>query len=257
MFFCPALFLAPCRQGGDRMVDVRSLTQNNRNKWLLTNESQRYLSRSGSYSTAYWQTPRAVLPIAQQAYSQDMYYDREPSAHVQAQGYWLVPVPISPSSFQYAPVSTDDPVYLPNAAASLQHHQYPPIHYALENLPGIHANTIKSLQPQYCSQHNSGAVGTLSIAPPPSRSVRSKASTLKGPPRKPKQTGYAMWLGNLDVSTTLEEILLHFSSPNLMSALMIKKAACAFLNYASEEDVLEAVSKYNKTGYFPCFEVVN
>ncbi|KAL2821024.1 YT521-B-like domain-containing protein [Aspergillus granulosus] len=78
----------------------------------------------------------------------------------------------------------------------------------------------------------------------------SKSTTPKGPPRKPKQSGNALWVGNLAPGTTIVELKDHFShdaTRDLESVFLISRSNCAFVNYKTEEACMKALSRFHDT----------
>jgi hypothetical protein len=67
----------------------------------------------------------------------------------------------------------------------------------------------------------------------------------RGPPRKPKQSGFALWVGNLPRDVPLEELKEFFAIEGLESIFLIRKSNCAFVNYKTEEDCAKALSLFN------------
>jgi hypothetical protein len=74
----------------------------------------------------------------------------------------------------------------------------------------------------------------------------------RGPPRKPKQSGFALWVGNLPRDVQLEELKEFFAMDTLESIFLIRKSNCAFVNYKTEEACSTALSMFNdKSTFFP------
>lgn len=67
----------------------------------------------------------------------------------------------------------------------------------------------------------------------------------RGPPRKPKQSGFALWVGNLPRDVLLEELKEFFAHDGLESIFLIRKSNCAFVNYKTEEQCSQALSMFN------------
>ncbi|KAK9473103.1 YT521-B-like domain-containing protein [Dipodascopsis tothii] len=70
----------------------------------------------------------------------------------------------------------------------------------------------------------------------------------RGPPRKPKQSGYALWVGNLPPSTTVLHLRDMFAAPEIESVFLISKSNCAFVNYSSEAAVRAALDQFRAGG---------
>ncbi|KAL5001417.1 YT521-B-like domain-containing protein [Aspergillus recurvatus] len=72
----------------------------------------------------------------------------------------------------------------------------------------------------------------------------------KAPPRKPKQSGNALWVGNLAPGTNIVELKDHFSqgaTKDLESVFLISRSNCAFVNYKTEEACIKALSRFHDT----------
>ncbi|KAG5980350.1 hypothetical protein E4U55_004109 [Claviceps digitariae] len=86
---------------------------------------------------------------------------------------------------------------------------------------------------------------------PPTRNGRSQGSTsyalnldaqsskhnaVRGPPRKPRQSGHALWIGNLPPQTDLMALVEHICKETIgmESLFLISKSNCAFANYKDE-----------------------
>jgi len=78
------------------------------------------------------------------------------------------------------------------------------------------------------------------------------SSTLRGPPRKPKQSGYALWCGNLPAQTNIAELKDHFSrdaTDAIESVFLISKSNCAFVNYKTEESCTAALGRFHDSRF--------
>lgn len=67
----------------------------------------------------------------------------------------------------------------------------------------------------------------------------------RGPPRKPKQSGFALWVGNLPRDVRLEEMKDFFALDGLESIFLIRKSNCAFVNYRTEDNCATALATFN------------
>lgn len=66
-----------------------------------------------------------------------------------------------------------------------------------------------------------------------------------GPPAKPKQSGYALWVGNLPPSVAIVDVKDYFSQGakgDIQSIRLLSRTNCAFVNY-STEGACEAASR--------------
>lgn len=71
---------------------------------------------------------------------------------------------------------------------------------------------------------------------------------LNGPPLKPKQTGYSLWIGNLPFDVSIFEILQIFGFNNISSVFLIQKTFCAFVNFDSEHALNTAKDIFRANG---------
>lgn len=81
-------------------------------------------------------------------------------------------------------------------------------------------------------------------------SAAPRSNLPKGPSRKPKQSGNALWVGNLAPGTNIVELKDHFSqdaTKDLESVFLISRSNCAFVNYKTEEACIKALSRFHDT----------
>ncbi|KAJ6258022.1 hypothetical protein Dda_6934 [Drechslerella dactyloides] len=91
---------------------------------------------------------------------------------------------------------------------------------------------------------------TTSISSLTSRSSQSTLHVLpRGPPRKPKQSGHALWVGNLPAGTTVSALKDYFAADQIESVFLILKSNCAFVNYKTEVACNEAMSKFHDSRF--------
>ncbi|KAE8378242.1 YT521-B-like domain-containing protein [Aspergillus bertholletiae] len=77
--------------------------------------------------------------------------------------------------------------------------------------------------------------------------------TPRGPPRKPKQSGHALWVGNLPPGTDIDELKDYFAqdaTKDVESVFLISKSNCAFVNYKTEIACLAALSRFHDTRFY-------
>jgi hypothetical protein len=89
------------------------------------------------------------------------------------------------------------------------------------------------------------------VTRPGSRSSAS-SPTLRGPPKKPKQSGNALWCGNLPAQTNISELKDYFSreaTQDIESVFLISKSNCAFINYKSEESCGAALTRFHDSRF--------
>lgn len=83
-------------------------------------------------------------------------------------------------------------------------------------------------------------------------SSSSRPSIPRGPPRKPKQSGHALWVGNLPPATTVIELKDYFSrdaTHDIESVFLISKSNCAFVNYKTEEACMAAMARFHDSRF--------
>lgn len=75
----------------------------------------------------------------------------------------------------------------------------------------------------------------------------------RGPPRKPKQSGYALWCGNLPSGANVTDLKDHFSQDatrDIESLFLISKSNCAFVNYRTEAACVAAVTRFHDSRFY-------
>src|ERR1051326_7091503 len=80
----------------------------------------------------------------------------------------------------------------------------------------------------------------------------SIGSLPRGPPRKPKQSGHALWVGNLPPGTTVTDLKDHFSrdaTRDIESLFFIAKSNCAFVNYRTEAACTAAMHRFHDSRF--------
>src|SRR3978361_1875901 len=79
-----------------------------------------------------------------------------------------------------------------------------------------------------------------------------QTSALRGPPRKPKQSGHALWVGNLPPATHIIDLKDHFSRDaidDIESVFLISKSNCAFVNYKAEASCAAAMTRFHDSRF--------
>lgn len=74
----------------------------------------------------------------------------------------------------------------------------------------------------------------------------------RGPPRKPKQSGHALWVGNLPPGAQIGDLKDHFSrdtTTDIESVFLISKSNCAFVNYRSESACSNAMNRFHDSRF--------
>ncbi|KAK5943636.1 hypothetical protein PMZ80_004644 [Knufia obscura] len=85
-----------------------------------------------------------------------------------------------------------------------------------------------------------------------SNSSLQTSTTLRGPPRKPKQSGHALWVGNLPPGAQIADLKDHFSrdaTEDIESVFLISKSNCAFVNYKTEEACAAAMTRFHDSRF--------
>ncbi|EQL27841.1 hypothetical protein, variant [Blastomyces dermatitidis ATCC 26199] len=73
-----------------------------------------------------------------------------------------------------------------------------------------------------------------------------------GPPRKPKQSGFALWVGNLPSRASIVDLKDHFSqgaTEEIESVFLISNSKCAFVNYKTEAACVSAVTRFHDSRF--------
>ncbi|PHH61875.1 hypothetical protein CDD81_7803 [Ophiocordyceps australis] len=75
--------------------------------------------------------------------------------------------------------------------------------------------------------------------------------TVRGPPRKPRQSGHAIWIGNLPPQTDLMSLVHHVckETTGLESVFLISKSNCAFANFKDDKTCLAAQQTLHDSRY--------
>ncbi|KAM0564020.1 hypothetical protein ACHAPJ_000228 [Fusarium lateritium] len=78
-----------------------------------------------------------------------------------------------------------------------------------------------------------------------------RQSAVRGPPRKPRQSGHAIWIGNLPPQTDLMNLVHHVCKETLglESLFLISKSNCAFANFKDEETCSTAQQKLHDSKF--------
>lgn len=122
-----------------------------------------------------------------------------------------------------------------------QIHAYPSPTYTLPGLSsGIPHGRLRNGE----SQHIFGGAPVQQLG-------NTSASVVRGPPRKPRQSGHAIWIGNLPPQTDLMSLVRHVctETPGLESLFLISKSNCAFANFKDEEKCVTAQQKLHDSKF--------
>ena len=77
-------------------------------------------------------------------------------------------------------------------------------------------------------------------------------SSPRGPPRKPKQSGHALWVGNLPSGANVSDLKDHFSrdaTNTIESVFLISKSNCAFVNYRTDAACAAAMARFHDSRF--------
>ncbi|KAI0016071.1 hypothetical protein F4780DRAFT_713101 [Xylariomycetidae sp. FL0641] len=82
-------------------------------------------------------------------------------------------------------------------------------------------------------------------------SADSRSNVVRGPPRKPRQSGHAIWIGNLPPQTDLMNLVHHVceEAGGLESLFLISKSNCAFANFRDEASCVAAQQKLHDSKF--------
>ena len=85
-----------------------------------------------------------------------------------------------------------------------------------------------------------------------SAAVSRRPCVLRGPPRKPRQSGHALWVGNLPFSTDLMKLKEHFSrgaTTTIESLFWMPRSKSAFVNYRTREALTDAMNRFHNSAF--------
>lgn len=123
----------------------------------------------------------------------------------------------------------------------------PSSHYS-ERALGIYGSEISSVSP---SQQIFGAqFGPATNAS--SADVTAVPGVPRGPPRKPRQSGHALWVGNLPLGARVIDLKDHFSreaTKDIESLKLISKSNCAFVNYRTQAACTAAMARFHDSRF--------
>ncbi|KAK1977088.1 YT521-B-like domain-containing protein [Colletotrichum cereale] len=85
----------------------------------------------------------------------------------------------------------------------------------------------------------------------PSEMDDGRSGIVRGPPRKPRQSGHAIWIGNLPPQTDLMHLVHHVckEANGLESLFLISKSNCAFANFKDEHTCMMAQQKLHDSKF--------
>ncbi|KAJ5555446.1 Nucleotide-binding alpha-beta plait [Penicillium sp. DV-2018c] len=112
----------------------------------------------------------------------------------------------------------------------------------------VSKNIVDGSNPMRAAQSQS----LLSDNRSPSQSRPTAPSTPRGPPRKPKQSGHALWVGNLPPGANVMDLKDHFSQDathDIESVFLISKSNCGFVNYKSAAACVAALERFHDSRF--------
>ncbi|KAJ2903183.1 hypothetical protein MKZ38_010315 [Zalerion maritima] len=176
--------------------------------------------------------------------------------HPHMPGYYT---PMTPSQQQQPPRMTSQLGYYPGPVVMANPQQMgggyyyaPSGHYSNQgqfmNSPNGHVPQMQ----QHSSQDTDVSGPAMGqIDPNPKGSSDGRQSVVRGPPRKPKQSGHAIWIGNLPPQADLMQLVHHVcrEAKGLRSLFLISKSNCAFANFKDEETCVAAQQKLHDSKF--------
>lgn len=121
--------------------------------------------------------------------------------------------------------------------------------YRRYRLEPLKVNPVSFLGRRLAYQFNPAAGSTSSLSSRPRSAIPSSP---RGPPRKPKQSGHALWVGNLPSGTQVIHLKDHFSreaTKTIESVFLISKSNCAFVNYRNDEACTAAMTRFHDSRF--------
>ncbi|KAK4155363.1 zinc finger CCCH domain-containing protein 45 [Chaetomidium leptoderma] len=119
--------------------------------------------------------------------------------------------------------------------------------YGLPNMHHQHTDTRSRHHPQPSGQE----LNPASPSPQANGATENCQNMVRGPPRKPRQSGHAIWVGNLPPQTDLMSLVHHVcrETEGLESLFLISKSNCAFANFKDEQSCSAAQRKLHDSKF--------
>ena len=121
---------------------------------------------------------------------------------------------------------------------------------------GMNPMQMANYDPRMAPTNPYGAVPQMSKEPGQYGRRASEPAPIpsypRGPPRKPKQSGHALWVGNLPPNANVTDLKDHFSrdaTEDIQSLFLISKSNCAFVNYRSEAACTAAMNRFHDSRF--------
>ncbi|KAK5651740.1 hypothetical protein OQA88_11702 [Cercophora sp. LCS_1] len=226
--------------------------------------------RSGPYSQGQPRYDAIAMPspvsqfAAQSAMAQGQQYYMPQHAHM---AHFYQP-PLSPQAQAQAqthvPLRPDLGYYSNSIIVNQQTHPATQFYYPQPgHFPG-QAGHVPAVLGQYAatgpphldqrqSQPQSGGQIDSSTSPASHRKGANeiRQSIVRGPPRKPRQSGHAIWIGNLPPQADLMSLVHHVckEAEGLESLFLISKSNCAFANFKDEQASVAAQRKLHDSKF--------
>ncbi|KAI0381971.1 hypothetical protein F5Y04DRAFT_54682 [Hypomontagnella monticulosa] len=133
--------------------------------------------------------------------------------------------------------------------------QYPSPHPTIQNqmTPGQYlvADGTSSDPRGASPSHGNDHAGVVVNSARSDTSPDARSSIVRGPPRKPRQSGHAIWIGNLPPQTDLMNLVHHVCKEaiGLESLFLISKSNCAFANFKDEQSCVAAQQKLHDSKF--------
>ncbi|PHH88320.1 hypothetical protein CDD83_7688 [Cordyceps sp. RAO-2017] len=210
--------------------------------------------------------PATSLPVIQQIPYNFPHGDPLPGM---GQGFY-VPQPQMP--YYYTPgripsgqgpmPTSQNLVYYPNQM--INHHPQPGLYYAQtnhiprqsQNMPLRPGQYVPSRLASFDAQKPHPLVDCPGMPVSAQKqacqeALSSRQTKIRGPPRKARQSGHAIWIGNLPRQTDLMVLAHHICKETigLESLFLISKSKCAFANFKDENTCLAAQRKLHKSKF--------
>lgn len=114
-----------------------------------------------------------------------------------------------------------------------------------------HANLQQPADPAAHNSHLNSQTQIPTSPVPPENADHRQNNVVRGPPRKPRQSGHAIWIGNLPPQTELMDLVHHVckETDGLESLFLISKSNCAFANFKDEQSCIAAQRKIHDSKF--------
>jgi hypothetical protein len=125
-----------------------------------------------------------------------------------------------------------------------------------QNHPYLAASIPMYLELPQSNSSGTASGATTNVTTPNTFDIASPSSLHpgmpRGPPRKPKQSGHALWVGNLPAGTRVMDLKEYFSreaKDDIESVFLISKSNCAFVNYRTELSCARAMDRFHDSRF--------